>query len=248
MAIIDCFMFFNEFDLLEIRLSSLCDVVDRFVLVESPVTFSGNQKPLFFDQNKHDSRFTKFDILHLVSTPVIGWSRAAEAFQRNYLMAGLNDVSPDDIVLISDIDEIPNLESYRFGDEGPFKQKMFYYYLNVRLGPKSWKGTIAVKKKNIRTFQDLRDIRNKRVPVCRDGGWHFSTNGSVEQITYKIESFAERRFDTKEIKDALPKRRAMLKDPYNRRKKRLFVEMPTGPKWLLDNQDRYPHLFYRETP
>ncbi|MFH1563854.1 MAG: N-acetylglucosaminyltransferase, partial [Nitrospirota bacterium] len=109
--IIDCFMFFNELDLLEIRLHSLASYVDRFVLVESPITHSGNPKPLFFEENK--DKFKDFNITHLIYLPAERGIWGREIRQRAYLLNGIADADPEDMILISDVDEIPDLTQYK---------------------------------------------------------------------------------------------------------------------------------------
>jgi beta-1,4-mannosyl-glycoprotein beta-1,4-N-acetylglucosaminyltransferase len=110
MRVFDCFMFFNELDLLELRLRELDDLVDRFVLVEGDETFTGKPKPLIFDQNKE--RFERFisKIAHVKFTdfpvdPVSPWTR--ETLSRQAMMLGLFEAEPNDLVMISDVDEIP---------------------------------------------------------------------------------------------------------------------------------------------
>lgn len=245
--IIDTFLFFNELDLLEIRLNALAPYVDRFVLAECPITHSGKPKPLFFKENK--DRFKDFDITHLIVPVTEGTSWVLEHYQREYLMNGLLDVSGEDIILLSDMDEIPNLENYKVGDEGAFRQKLYYYYCNIWTGI-FWKGTLAFRKKHIRTLNKIRNRRTGYPTIVSDGGWHFSTLGTTEQILYKIESFAHIELDTPEIKDRIAENRINLTDPYNRTAKnwknrgyQLRVEMPNGPKYLLDNKERYNHLW-----
>ena len=106
--IVDCFTFFNEFDILDIRLHEMSPWVDRFVLVESAEAFSGIEKPLLFEKNK--DRFKSFlpKIVHLVSPLVAkstnAWDR--QSYQRNYAMEALSDCKDEDLILISDVDEI----------------------------------------------------------------------------------------------------------------------------------------------
>ncbi len=249
---IDCFMFFNELDLLEIRLNSLAPYVERFVLCESMFTHSGKPKLLYFQDNKE--RFKDFNITHLICeggmTLDAGKNRGdpwrRENYQREFLMKGIEDVDPEAMVLFSDLDEIPNLEIYR-GNEGVFRQRMYYYYLNSYAGVNNWKGTIAVRKKNITTLNKLRDARN-RTPLVGCDGWHFSTLGTVENIIYKIESFAHYDLDRPEVKALIAENREKLWDPYRRHwgrtPRNCSIEMPSGPKWLLDNKDRYSHMFW----
>ena len=162
---IDCFIFFNELDLLEIRLNSLAPRVERFVLCESKQTHSGKEKPLYFEDNKE--RFRNFNITNLICDGGLyqdcirkedSWKR--ENYQREFLMSGIRDVSPEAMILMSDIDEIPDLEHYDGKSEGVFRQAMYYYYLNMFIGKTNWRGSVAVKRKNIQTLNKLRDTKN----------------------------------------------------------------------------------------
>lgn len=241
---IDCFTFFNELDLLEIRLNSLAPYVERFVLSEMPVTHSGNPKPLYFMENR--DRFKDFPITHLV---VDNYERfigknpwMLEKYQREYLIKGIYDENPECIILISDIDEIPNMDKVK--EKGTFIQELYYYYMNTYTGSVC-SGTVSVKKRNIVSIDKVRGKRTKNYLRIADGGWHFSTlfhNGVIN----KIESFAHQEFNTPSIKDRIHNRVESLTDPYGRTENRFKVKMPSGPKWLLENKDRYPHLFYRE--
>ena len=135
-VIYDCFTFFNELDLLEIRLNVLKDVVDKFVLVEADRTFTNRPKRLFFEENK--SRFAEFSdrIIHVKVTdhPPFKTAWHYESHQRNAIARGLIGAMPDDVVLVSDVDEIPNPEvvSRYAGTRGmvTFQQAYYAYYLN----------------------------------------------------------------------------------------------------------------------
>jgi len=258
--IYDIFPFFNELDLLEIRLNSLAPYVDKFVLCEMDITHSGKSKRFYFDENK--DRFKDFPITHIMTSDdgrykpepgkLSGDAWRLEHYQRECLMQGLIGCNDDDMVLLSDLDEIPNLEEWS-GQEGAFKQKTYYYYLNCFTNTYLWKGTQAIRYDNIKTLNHLRNNRNRRphIPLS-DGGWHFSTIGNADQIRYKIESFAHTELDTDEFKNALEDNIKNLKDPYlrtprnwkNHKEYKFVVEMPSGPKWLLENRDKYKHLFY----
>lgn len=256
--IVDCFTFFNEFDVLEVRLNSLAPYVDRFVLLEAPVTQRGTSKPLFYADNKE--RFSKFNITHIIADNFVSvntWD--IEKHQRNLLAQGVEDLSGEDIVLFSDSDEIPNLEKYKIGQEGVFCQQMFYFYFNYRVKPSNaWMGTIAIKKKNISSFQRIRDRRKNRMqrfyPDTPDEqfGWHFSSTGSVEQMMYKFDSFAHTDTDNPITRQKIKENRENLRDPWykvwsNHSSLRpMWIEMPKGPKWLLDNREKYEHLFLKE--
>ena len=255
MAIIDCFVFYDELDILEIRLNSLNPYVNRFVLCEMPWTHTLEAKRLYFNENKE--RFKEFNITHLIAEDpfsfewkVIGkhkyksglWKN--EYYQREYLQHGIINCHPEDIILLSDLDEIPNLENYHYGSEGAFKQKMYYYYLNCFTNQRRWKGTIAIKKKHIGVLNSVRDERNNIPTIVQDGGWHFSHMGSIERLKKRISIKVDTKFATKENIDALKERRKNLIDPYARTDEKFTIEMPNGPKWLLENKDKYGEMFY----
>ena len=141
--IYDTFMFFNELDLLEIRLNYLSPVVDRFVLVESTMTHTGKQKPLLYAEN--NGRFTKFldKVTHIVVDMLphianLGYQEAFENenYQRNQITRGLGDAKTDDVILLSDVDEIPThsgINWYRDHGKGVYacKQKWRFGWLNT---------------------------------------------------------------------------------------------------------------------
>ena len=245
--IVDCFTFYNGLDVLEVRLNSLAPHVDSFVIVESPYDMVGKRKPLVFDEHKKERRFSKFNIIHLVvSDHLEHMSPKWEPYyyQIDYLMRGLHNVGEDDMVFLSDFDEIPDMSTY-IGGEGIFHQRLYYYYFNVFTGEARWPGTTATLKRNI---INLRSIRQhiKKVPVVGIG-WHFSYISPVEDIIKKIEAFCHRELDTEEIKKMVAQRKSNLQDPFGRSEKRFVVEEPSGPEWLLNNYKEFGHLFYEET-
>ena len=140
----DCFPFFNELDVLEIRLNVLDEVVDKFVIVEMSKTHTGIDKPFYFEQNK--ARFKKFlhKIIHIKVDDIpstenldkVDSAWLLENYQRDQIMRGLKDAKDSDIVLISDCDEIPNpvrIREYKQNRESGiriFKQSMYHFFLN----------------------------------------------------------------------------------------------------------------------
>jgi hypothetical protein len=242
--IIDCFTFYSGMDVLEIRLNSLAPYVDRFILVESPYDMVGKNKPLYFADNKE--RFKDFPISHLVvpdhEKHMGGWT--PYYYQIDYMLTALERVDPEAIILLSDFDEIPNLADYRGGEEG-FRQRNYCYYLNVFTGGRTWKGTVARYRKNIRRLSWIRKGRGRYPGVTRNGGWHFSYVMTPEEIVEKIEAFCHQELNTQEVKDRVRENKENLVDPFNRGDGHTFVvEMPSGPEWLLKNKERYAHLFY----
>ena len=163
--VFDCFPFYNELDLLEIRLNVLNDVVDYFVLTESTRTFTGKPKPLYYDKNK--DRFKKFShkIRHVIvddseyDPNIDVWQR--EFDQKNSVFRGINDCKDDDFVIVSDVDEIikPDL-ILKFIKQSPnsiaiIKQPCYYYYLNCQSTEVFNKAKMA-KFKNINSPQQIR--------------------------------------------------------------------------------------------
>jgi len=135
--IIDCFLFFDELDLLEVRLHELQDVVDVFVLTESPITFTGIEKPLFFQENK--DRFKGFEIVHAVCNDLaVCLPMERERIQKQYnLDAAFNILSPGDIIMQGDCDEIPKASVIKEAIKDDWKtarlsMTLFYYWLNCR--------------------------------------------------------------------------------------------------------------------
>lgn len=200
-VIVDCFTFFNELEILDIRLHELDSIVDKFVLVEARKTHSGKDKPLYYEKNK--SLFSDYQnkIIHIIvdDFPVGDTYWTAENYQRNAIMNGLVDCKDNDIIMISDIDEIPrasrinsiNLSQYFY----VFNQRMHYYYLNTYFKDFIWRGTYLTEYKNLRNRspQYFRD-KIKKGALIESGGWHFSYMGGVEKIQEKLKSFAHVEF------------------------------------------------------
>ncbi len=248
--IYDSFIFFNELDILEVRLHELAPVVDRFVLVESPFTFTGKSKPLYFEENK--DRFKDYNIVHIVAgfPPHVGdpdpqqiWEN--ETYQRQCLSDG--PYSPNDIVLVSDVDEIPSREIIgQLTPKEPVKirHRFSYYYFNMvqKNPPKQEFGAVASTASVLRaaTPQVMRNCGyDLRMPELH-GGWHLSYMGGPQAIKKKLQSFSHQEFNT----------------PYFTDTKRIATIMKTG-KDILDREfmdfqripldDSFPHLV-REHP
>lgn len=169
--IYDCFLFFNELELLELRLNELHEVVDKFVLVESTRTFQGESKRLYFEENKHRYRRFLHKVIHVIDDEgpdggarVSPWER--EYHQRNMIQKGLGECKPGDIVIVSDVDEIPNpgrVLEYR-NREGIkiFVHRLFYYFLNCEavMGSKSyrWLGSAMCHYRDVSSPQRLRNL------------------------------------------------------------------------------------------
>lgn len=227
--IYDCFTFFNELDLLELRLHELDEAVDFFVLVEATRTHSNQEKPLFFNENK--GRFKAFlpKIIHIIvddfpDKPEDRWT--LENFQRDAIMRGLVNCKPNDSIIISDIDEIVKGKSVLKYKNRPgikfFRQKMYYYYFNCQAIGITWKPAKMIRYKDLKSPQWLRvypaplDNPTRRMVKranlkhrlrrligldahIMNGGWHFSYLGGIEKVRSKIHSFAHGEYDNYSI-------------------------------------------------
>ncbi len=209
MKIFDCFMYWDEDLILELRLNILDKYVDKFVIVESDTTWQNNKKKLKFNIN----RFSKFKnkIIYIPITNMPGgnnpWIR--ENFQRNCINEGIKDAEEDDLIIISDIDEIPNLESRKIKEYmqnkkyAVFKQLSFYYKFNMHnITLPDWYGSRICFKKFLKSAQWLRELKFKKRPFWRidklqlnniieQGGWHFCNIKKPEDLLYKYQNMAE---------------------------------------------------------
>lgn len=204
--IIDAFPFFNELDLLELRLRELSPIVDLFVLAEAPVTFTNLPKPLFYQDYRR--RFAEWDnkVVHVVVDDMPSgstWRR--EQHQRDALLRGLwcCNLTPDDWVILGDLDEIPSREAIRqvtgqaMQGVAACEQQMSYYRLNI-LHREPWYGTRILPWGRMTTPEVIRKTTSYIVP---GGGWHFSYLGDVAHIQTKLQSFSHTELATPENLD-----------------------------------------------
>ncbi len=238
--IYDAFPFFNELDLLEIRLNEMNDLVDYFVLAEAPITFSNNPKPIFYNDNKE--RFEKWNdkIIHIIvnDMPSGGGPWLKENFQRNALIRGLVNAKDDDWILLSDLDEIPRPEEINANTV--FVQNLYGYYINVRSSSLYTTGTVCVTKKELDNYLVLQQLRANRGKYCvvEDGGWHFSYLGTPEDIVYKLNSSAHVEHGGKSL-EFIESCFKDLKSPYSEEKWYKCDIDDTYPKTILENLDYY---------
>ena len=210
--IYDCFTFFNNFDILEIRLNELNDVVDKFVLVEANETFSRQPKEFLFDQNRE--RYSKF-LDKIIYVPIefpkdLDPYWASENYQKNEITRGLVGCLPDDIIIISDVDEIPRKTLFT-KDKLPLineqlnydfisiNQHARYYFLNYE-DSFHWYGSMVVSYNGLcqNSSQRLRNIRFEHGIKIENGGWHFSYMEDVEKIQLKLKSACHTEFSGEE--------------------------------------------------
>jgi len=227
MKIYDCFQFFDEEMLLDLRLNVMDRYIDKFIITEAAYTHNGKPKKLIFDINNFSKFKDKIIYIAIDEQPpdlykiydsdndekdtrgqkivLNGYKR--DNYQRQKASEALKNLDPEDWVLISDIDEIPNLDKINLKEINNkiilFKQKIFYYKFNLLYQSVSWFGSKGCKKKNLLSPQWLRNIRQKKYPLWRidtlfskkkyidvriikNGGWHFTNIKSPEDIEKKF--------------------------------------------------------------
>ena len=283
MRIFDCFMYFDEEIVLDTRLNYLDQYVDYFVIIESCFTHRGDKRDLKFDIKK----FEKFKdkIIYRVydeipekiqeiyenddegtkSYKYIMNALYRENGQRNYISEGIKTAKDEDIILVSDVDEIPNLSIIDIKKIKEriilFKQDMFYYKFNLKLPNMEWTGTKACRKKNFISAQWLRNIKDRKYPFFRidalfsdkkfisvnivnNGGWHFSNIKNAEEIELKLKSYLHHRefdlepLDTKGIKKIMQNKQAI----YDLRVDKTVNKIGSGDKLEKYNIEKLPEV------
>jgi beta-1,4-mannosyl-glycoprotein beta-1,4-N-acetylglucosaminyltransferase len=214
MKVVDCFTFYNELTLLEYRLATLADVVDYFILVEARQTFMGKDKELYYLNNK--DRFSKYNdkIIHVVvdlpyRSDELNTSKSEqwinEEFQRNYIIRGFSriDLEEDDILLISDIDEIPDpailkrvLNHELSISIHKLEQDLYYYNLQCLFHNKWRHARILSFAKFEELGLPINRIRMYECPSIERGGWHLSYFGDKHFIQNKIQNFSHVEHNT----------------------------------------------------
>jgi beta-1,4-mannosyl-glycoprotein beta-1,4-N-acetylglucosaminyltransferase len=232
MKIYDCFTFFDEKMLLDFRFNYLSNYVDKFVISEANYTHSGNPKKLNFNIKDYPKFRDKIIYIPVIKKPnglhkvnskknnketnskliLNGYLR--ENFQRDQLIKGLKNAEPNDLIIISDLDEIPNLEVVNLKNIKQkiifFKQKFLFYKFNLFYKNRSWLGSRACKKKFLLSPQWLRNAKGKKYSIFRpdiffsikkynsvffveNGGWHFTNLKTPKKIHYKFSNYLHHR-------------------------------------------------------
>ena len=291
MKIYDCFMFFDEEMLLDLRLNIMDKYIDKFVITEATYTHSGNPKKLIFDINK----FSKFkdkiiyivvdkpppdllkidnkDNLNKRQSKMTINAKKREIYQINKTQDEIVNANQNDMIMISDLDEIPNLEKVDFRIINKklifFKQKMFYYKLNLFHKSLPWYGTKACKKKYFKTPEWLRSIKNKKYPVWRldvlfskfkyndiyfamDGGWHFSNIRTPKDLEKKLLNFLhhvdyeQSGLGLEELKRLMSEKKLMYNHSIDKKgnkwgegEKLQRTKLKEMPKYIIENAEKY---------
>jgi beta-1,4-mannosyl-glycoprotein beta-1,4-N-acetylglucosaminyltransferase len=263
MKVYDCFIFFNENMLTEIRFNILHKYVDYFVICESYYDHRGNEKGYLFDIKKFENFKDKIIYLKIEKFPDdIGiWER--QDYQRNYLLRGLKNINKNDLVIYSDADEIINPKLIaKFADIKNnvviCNQYCFYYKLNLLSDQykKTWQGSRIVKFEFLKSFSWLRSIdkknlkysffrfdKFKRIQIFEDGGWHFSYLMSEKEIQKKIKAWTHSELDTAENNnlETIKDRVRSNKDLFGRNITLTKIEFTKDhfPEHIVKNKEQY---------
>ena len=225
MKIFDCTTFFDEKMMMEIRFNVLNEYVHKFIVVESTFSHSGEKKKLNFNKNDFPKFKDKINYIVIDQEPKglikksqndrEDFSKRMNSIKRieqsyDFMIKGLDDALDDDLVMISDNDEIPNLNDIDFSqnknDFFIFQQFFYYYKFNLIYDKIKWFGTKACKKKKLSSFSNLRNLKNKKYPLWRfdtyfsnikqtnleiinNGGWHFTNIKTPEKLFEKLSNF-----------------------------------------------------------
>jgi beta-1,4-mannosyl-glycoprotein beta-1,4-N-acetylglucosaminyltransferase len=246
--IYDCFTFFNELDLLEIRLNILDEHVDYFVLAECTETFSGIEKPLYYQENK--DRFDKWNhkIIHHVNDKFpIGDSFQRAHHQKESITKSLKDISDDDIVYYGDLDEIWKPQDIKDDNIYKLKQLNYVYYLNNR-SSEQWIGTFVGRWKSIKE-KGLNYHRGNPTNFREDGGWHFTSMGGADQVRKKLEAYDHQEYNLPWLKENMEQRIERGLDfagrPNDWQGKPFIFHVDDSdlPSFILDNREKYKFYF-----
>ena len=225
MRIFDCTTFYSEHLMMDIRFNILNEFVDKFIVCESTISHSGKKKKLNFDINNYPKFKDKINYIVIDEEPlnIIGdknglaepYEQRSDSLKRielsyDYMIKALSGVNDDDLIILSDNDEIPNLDSRQFKNSNKdiyiFKQLFFYYKFNLFYDLVPWFGSKAAKKKKLLSMSWLRNLKNKKYPfwrldtlfsknryinleIIKDGGWHFTNLMTAETMYEKYMNF-----------------------------------------------------------
>ena len=266
MKLYDCCMYFDEDLVLDLRLNILNDHVDKFVIAEATRDHSGKEKKLNFDYKNFSKFKNKIIYLIIEDLPINvisnkkNWTpnHMRDQYQRNTLARGFNNCDGNDLIMISDIDEIPDpdkLSKFEIKNKyACFMQKNFQSKLNLlNISDKYWMGTKICKKKYLKSPQWLRNIKTKKRPFWKiykpkepqlifDGGWHFSFLKKPKDIANKIKIYSHQEYYKDEFinEEKISKRIENKQDLFDRNIKYEKIEIDESfPKYILNNKEMF---------
>lgn len=271
-------MFFNELSLLEIRLHELCDVVDYFVLVEATKTHTGKSKPCHYWENRdkfwefqdkiiyvcvEDMPITKGEIEATLTNQDRHWIESKyqqednwvrERFQRNAMMRELQHANPEDIIIISDADEIVRASALQEAlpnlceGSNAVEQTLNTYYVNWQCTNMPWWGSKIIRRKFLTGEVTPSEVRfhTKACKYIYNGGWHFGFLGGADRVKDKIQAYAHQEFNVPEVLNAIESRLAHKNDALGRLYEYKVVSINEHfPKYLRDNLDKFDWMIYK---
>ena len=263
MKIYDCTTFYSEHMMLDLRFNILNEHVHKFVVIESTYSHSGKKKKLNFDINNYSKFKDKiiYKVIDYEPTNIESITNKSPQYLKrinslkrielsyNFMENAIENANGEDLIILSDNDEIPNLNSSSFKNTNKnliiFKQLFFYYKFNLLYDLMPWFGSRACKKKNLKSFSWLKNIKNKKYPFWRldvyfsnlkstnveiinDGGWHFTNLKSPKELFEKMENFGHHdEFDISGITlEDIEKKMREKKVFYNH-----FADKESQDKW-----------------
>ena len=265
MKIFDCFSYWDEDLLLDLRLNVLNDLVDFFVIIEGNKTWQNNPKEFRFDINKYNKFKEKIIYVKVEDLPDGDNPYLRENFQRNCISRGLKKSMEEDLIIISDLDEVPNPQGIvKFNKKMKYavlKQKHYYYKINLQSETNPyWYGSRICVKKFLKSPQWLRNLKFKKRPFWRidklrlnniieNGGWHFCNLKTPEELLYKYknlcetndphifkEKIDEKYLDVKEITKRINSGQDIIGREETYKAKNLDNSFP---EYILENKDLY---------
>ena len=290
MKIFDCTTFYSEDLMMDVRFNVLNEYVHKFIVVESKFSHSGNPKKLNFDINNYKKFKDKIIYLVIENEPegiksfknddLSSSIKRMNSLKRielsyNYMLHGIKEATEDDMIILSDNDEIPNLSSNQFKSSKMdiiiFKQLFFYYKFNLLYDRMYWFGSKACKKKKLKSFSWLRNLKNKKYPFWRidslfsktketnleiisDGGWHFTNVKTPEDLYEKLSNyghhneFEDAGYTLEDVKDQISKKIVNydhLADKI-KAKKNFEYKLKKVENNILPNYLQLSHKLYKE--
>ncbi len=266
MQIYDCFMYFDEDLILDLRLNILNNYVDKFVIAEATKDHTGKDKKLNFNLSNFSKFKDKINYIVVDDLPINiksykkNWPvhHLRDQHQRNSLAKGYKNLNDDDLIMISDIDEIPDpikIKDFRINNKyACFIQNNYQSKLNLlNTTDKYWMGTKIIQKKFIKSPQWLRNIKTSKPAFWKfykprqpqliyDGGWHFSFLKDSKGISKKIKSYSHSEYNIPEFTNEkkIEERIKNQVDIFDRNIKYEKVKLDGSfPKYILDNLNKY---------
>ena len=265
MKLLDCFMYFDEDMVLDIRLNTLNDKVDKFIIAEATKNHAGHPKKLNFNINNFSKFRDKIIYLIIEDLPTHvkffkkGWheNHLRDQFQRNSLERGYKDFSDEDLIMISDIDEIPDpkkIKNFKIENRyACFMQKNFQSKINLlNITDGQWAGTKICQKKYLKSPQWLRNLKikkrsffkffKKEVQIINDGGWHFSFLKDPKSIKNKIISYSHQEYNTQDYTNIkkIEEKISLGKDLFERNivYKKINIDN-SFPDYIINNKEKF---------